>query len=456
MPKVGISHVMEVTSLDDIGLPVCLAFGGLTPGSDLRSMMKQALQSSGMDEWDERLNQVWASLETFAIGEFEQTDRQAQMVMSAGKGLAPLDARVSAMMEAVERFSARQVSGPTRWASYRQISQGEAALDPRQLLLIAPADYSDEQVLKWTVGRDLRSGQELWVPVEAATFNGAIQATGRTFVDTPTGLGAGNVLVEAICHGLAEAIEHDAWALAVANQALERAEYGLFARLGIDHGELQPENIQVPFRQLESDALEHLGEFNGWIKQMQSNRAWYRFHDITSDVGVAVISASLAGMWDGRGEGPQGGGLGAHPDARVALARALSEAAQQRLLLGLQRRMRAIRPAPASQDHTTLQTPYGASDWASLAWEIAAQQASTVSFDQLHSAEYPSIEADIDFMMESLKHCGFEQVVVVDLTRNDLETPVVKVIVPGLADYWNNTAPPNWQAIQRRLRRNQK
>jgi ribosomal protein S12 methylthiotransferase accessory factor YcaO len=44
-------------------------------------------------------------------------------------------------------------------------------------------------------------------------------------------------------------------------------------------------------------------------------------------------------------------------------------------------------------------------------------------------------------------------VIAVELTKPGLDVPVVKVIAPGLADYWNSAAPPDWRAVQRRMKR---
>jgi ribosomal protein S12 methylthiotransferase accessory factor len=463
MPQVGVTHVLELTALDSLGLPVCMAFGPLPAGSDLHALAARALGSpADSKQASEKLEQVWDSLETFPV---PAQAGNIPPVMAAGKGLSGLDARVSAMMEAVERYSARQVSTPTRRASYREMAQTEQVIDPRDLLLISPAAYDENQILEWVEGFELNSGQPTWVPVEAATFAGILLPDGRTFVDTPTGLGAGNVLEEAVCHGLAEAIEHDAWALAVARQSLASAESGLSALLFHQAGS-QTEAAEVqnsgeaPFRQLDLQALERLGELNGWLEKIGQSGGWVRFHDITSDVGVPVISASLSGIparFRGGGaasaDGPDGGGLGAHPDGRVALARALTEAAQQRLILGMQRRLQALR---ADQQGTTAsragQSPTVATvtNWSALG---QAAPGRTWQLEELHSAVLSTIQEDIEYMLQALKSRGNERAVVVTLNKPGLNTPVVKVVVPGLADYWNSAAPPDWQAIQRRLRR---
>jgi hypothetical protein len=66
MPQVGVTHVLELTALDSLGLPVCMAFGPLPAGSDLRALAAKALGSpADSKQASEGLEQVWDSLETF-------------------------------------------------------------------------------------------------------------------------------------------------------------------------------------------------------------------------------------------------------------------------------------------------------------------------------------------------------------------------------------------------------
>jgi ribosomal protein S12 methylthiotransferase accessory factor len=441
MPRVGVTHVFELTWLDSLGLPVCMAVGPLPEEMDLRSLAEQIFGASARQpQVSEKLEKVWGSLETFPFEPHGIPGAGAVTRMAAGKGLSPLEARVSAMMEAVERTSARQVSLPVKRASYRKISQGAQAIDPRDLLLISAASYDDDLRLDWVEGKELNSSGSCWVPVEAATFGGDFQGEGRTFVDTPTGLGAGNVIEEAICHGLAEVIEHDAWALSVARQALSNAEHSLFARILQDDGAFREQIDATAFRPLDPARLDSLAGLNGWMENLQREQGWVRIHDITSDVGVAVISASLSGI---AGKGPDGGGLGAHPDARVALARAVTESAQQRLILGLQARMQAARA-----NHPVQAATAGVKHWS----EQIPPQAELRPFEGIRSSELPTIQEDITYMLSALRAKGYEQVIAVELTKPGLDVPVVKVIAPGLADYWNSAAPPDWRTVQRRMK----
>ena len=54
------------------------------------------------------------------------------------------------------------------------------------------------------------------------------------------------------------------------------------------------------------------------------------------------------------------------------------------------------------------------------------------SFSEIQSFESDDFLLDIRFMIGRLEEVGLERAVVVDLTREEIKVPVVRVIVPGL------------------------
>ena len=54
----------------------------------------------------------------------------------------------------------------------------------------------------------------------------------------------------------------------------------------------------------------------------------------------------------------------------------------------------------------------------------------TISFDEIASYQHPSVNDDVEFIIERMRQSGFEQAGVVDITRQDVGIPVVRVIVP--------------------------
>ena len=137
--------------------------------------------------------------------------------------------------------------------------------------------------------------------------------------------------------------------------------------------------------------------------------------DLTSATGIATIACSIS-----EPQGPPNvmnafSGCGTHPDARIALTRALTEAAQSRLTCIQGGREDLPDHAPAKG-----------------APPVQKQQGHghTISFDDIASYQHPSVNDDVEFIIDRMRQSGFEQAVVVDITRQDVGIPVVRVIVP--------------------------
>ena len=164
MPAAGITRVADITNLDRIGIPV---FSSIRP----------------------------------------MADRGAVSVYN-GKGATPTEARVSAMMEGLERYSAEVRDRELTIARYSSL--GAEALDPVDLILPAGAEADAE--IPWVLGWDIMNDVEIQVPANAV-FHPLSSDYRRLFRTNTSGLASGNVIEEAIFHGLAEVIERDAWAL---------------------------------------------------------------------------------------------------------------------------------------------------------------------------------------------------------------------------------------------------
>jgi ribosomal protein S12 methylthiotransferase accessory factor len=56
----------------------------------------------------------------------------------------------------------------------------------------------------------------------------------------------------------------------------------------------------------------------------------------------------------------------------------------------------------------------------------------TIPYKDVASFDSDDFKKDIEFVVESLKKQGLDRVIVVDLTREEIGIPVVRIIVPGL------------------------
>jgi ribosomal protein S12 methylthiotransferase accessory factor YcaO len=436
MPAVGVTYVMELTPLDQLGIPICLATGSPEGVTNLQDYIMEVIP-----EAKTILDSLISTIDHFPP---DENSPDILPPLSAGKGLTPLDSRVSAMMEAVERFSGKRPRERPIVSSYREMKaqRDHSFVDPRRLMLIVPSGFDENQPIEWIQGTDLFNGEETWVPLGAATHNYPFVPKARIFNDTSTGLGAGNTIEEAVSHGLAESIEHDAWILAVGRSAYASLEQGIqnifFQESGKKPGIVaeQSEESESPFITVDLESLEAFEPIQELLNQFYRAGTRVTIHEISSDIRIPVFSAAIDGMPGASG----GGGLGAHPDAHLALIRALTEAAQQRLVLGL------------SRFRKTIHVP----TWRQLPWdssEFIQANGRRRDFHEIPSVINMDILDDIYTMLEALKRRGYEQVIAVDLTEPELDIPVVKVIVPGLVDFWASDAPPPWTVIQSRILR---
>jgi ribosomal protein S12 methylthiotransferase accessory factor len=142
-----------------------------------------------------------------------------------------------------------------------------------------------------------------------------------------------------------------------------------------------------------------------------------RLRDLTSPTGIATIGCTIVDRKASAGVA-DASGCGTHPDARVALTRALTEAAQTRL--AFIQGGREDLPDVLRNVGTSMDQPFAGR---------------SIAFDEIPTREHASINEDVEFMLERMRQSGFEQVVVVDVTRTAVAIPAVRVIVPR-AESW--------------------
>jgi len=265
--RFGITRLADVTGLDRIGIPVWMA---VRPNS-----------------------------KTLAV--------------SQGKGLDEAAAQASAVMEAAELATAELCPVPVRLCSMREfVSEGEPALPFDNLLRRGEQPVSESESMPWVEGFDLIRQARVWVPADLITLDPAGKAGKPSrYWQTSDGLASGNILLEAVVHGLLERIERDAgtlWSL--------RSDEDVFERC-------------VDPASLEDDAVLQLA--------VQIDQAGFqlRLFDITSDISVPVYFSTIAPIPNGRESlwkhFDLSSGMGAHPSPARAAVRAITEAAQSRV-----------------------------------------------------------------------------------------------------------------------------
>ncbi|KVX91834.1 bacteriocin biosynthesis cyclodehydratase [Burkholderia ubonensis] len=331
----------------------------------------------------------------------------------SGKGRTDDQARVSALCEALERFSSvyqgdeatvtgsmeALLAGPgcdaepihvndLQQFSERQFDAREAinALT-RDVRKQVPPRFTARDVIDWTPAWSLVSGKRRLVPLSYCYAETPDSAQADVAcVHNPNGCAAGSTLDEAILQGMLELIERDAVAIWWYNQ---------IPRPGIDLA-----SFEEPY----FDALVQEYETLGW-------RLWAL--DITHDLGVPAVAALAKNPADGRFSI----GFGCHLDARVAVQRALTEVNQ---LLDISA------DAPHPWDRAKLLDTgflYPASD-------VCLTTGST--WPPIAAATLP---AAIAHCVGKIASAGMD-VLVVDKTRPDIGLSVAQVIAPGLCHFW--------------------
>jgi ribosomal protein S12 methylthiotransferase accessory factor len=346
MELAGITRVADITNLDRIGIPV---FSSIRPAAD-----------------------------------------KGAISVYNGKGATPAEARVSAMMEGIERYSAEVHERVLLVETCSKLASETNAVDPRDL--IVPQDANPDMAIPWVEGYDLIRREEVMVPA-SGVFHPMPPNYPQLFRTNTNGLASGNVLEEAVFHGLSEVIERDAWSLVEAAKRtgprVTEVEDGLAAGL------------------IEKFAA---AEVNVLIK------------DITSDVGVPTIAAASDDL---RLKDPAllTIGMGTHTSAQVAVLRALTEVAQSRL----------TQIHGAREDTTTAdfrrQIGYDRTKRLNRHWFGDSE---TRPFSEIKSQDSEDFLDDINLMLKRLEEAGMDRAIVVDLTREEIGVPVVRVMVPGL------------------------
>ncbi len=337
-----------------------------------------------------------------------------------GKGADPASARVSALMEAIERTSAESVAGARlvrgNIADLRA-GGGPEPIDPAGFDLPDDTVWRPDAVVDWIEGHDLVSGAPVRVPLDLAT-NPPREGVLRD-VDT-NGLASGNVLLEAVVHALCEVVERD---------ILSQIEFRTV------HGDGPPPADAVDPATLPEDA-------GRWAARIAAAGHDLVVQDLTGDLGVPTFRAHLVDHDFPTRAGPLAAsfpGYGTHPDASVAVLRSITEAVQSRLAV--------IQGARDSYNEVGRDEP----------WPVRALRLRPLepgrrrSFAELPTYPTRDLREDLHFLLDRLRAAGLRSAIAVDLTRADLGVPVVRVRVPGLSSFVVNRRRVGWRCLRHLL-----
>lgn len=145
---------------------------------------------------------------------------ESNRISASGKGLTPDDARLSALGEAVERYSSLFYWPQELYYCRRSELEGRS-LDPRDLVLYRPdqyanvryAPYSEDTVLGWIPGASVKSGESVHLPAVATLMSYSAAPDELLLGVTSNGVATAGSLADAIRAATLEVIERDAFIL---------------------------------------------------------------------------------------------------------------------------------------------------------------------------------------------------------------------------------------------------
>lgn len=346
-----------------------------------------------------------------------------------GKGLTPVDSRVGALMEAIERQTALYAQPRLIESSYRELCLGRIAVaDPRSFIHARSRAYDENGPSLWMEGYDLLSEEPVLVPAGLAGYGAKYLGNNSPYqLNGTNGLASGNCLEEAICHALCELIERDAWTLADLKSrwiplAWRQKIFGQeVAQMGMDDPKAHP---RIDFQQA--------GEpLTGLLEKFESAGLQPVVRDITSDFGIPCVAANVADDFV-PGFPQVHGGMGAHPNATIAAIRALTELAQSRAV-DIQGVREDLQPAGIAV-HPCARKLQRIQHIEPQRWFLQHAGA-TRPLGELSSVENDDVGEDIRLILSRLRMRGIERAVVVDFSEPGSPFAVVRVMVPGL-EFW--------------------
>ncbi|PYS90784.1 MAG: methanogenesis marker 1 protein [Acidobacteria bacterium] len=333
-----------------------------------------------------------------------------------GKGATRLAAKAGAMMEAIERYCGERCDLEICYGSYREMRRRGAAVDPGEIIAPRFREYRPNVRLEWVEGFDLIARRPTYVPLNSVVQPYEPQRGSALYYSSTNGLASGNTIEEALCHALCEVIERDAASISVATLELAPAVGRVLNGVGV----LSSESAHATHDKFPLIALDSLPPSpTKLVHKMRAAKLRIYLRNLTSTAGIPTLECTIVEeQLDGRHLAH--GGSGTHPDARVALTRALTEAAQSRVacMQGGREDLPEI-----IKERVTFDPDY------------VFGRGPVRPFSSMRSYEHERIDQDITFLLRRLKAEGFKQIVAVNLTRPELGVPVIRVVLPQ-AETW--------------------
>jgi thioglycine synthase len=375
-------------------------------------------------------------------------DTEDSIWVYSGKGITKQHAKAGALMESIERYC----SLPSTYSksfihgTYSELSKiYNKVLHPNEVVEPVEPIYNDkESIIDYVPGFDLLKNEEVLIPAQLvfSKFSAKSPSINVFPYSHTNGLASGNVLEEAICHGLCEVIERDAVSIAdlcsssipysiVENiiKSLKNTDYDSFLINQIPEDKFVDDSNIYPDVNI-SEIVKEFEPIKFLVRKFIDAGISLLIKDITQkDIGIPTFVASSI-EWITNEYGYFAKGYGTHLDSRIALIRAITELSQTR----------AVNIQGARDDLKKIQ--YRDNDEIyKRKWQFIASSSThtndnkNIAFSKIKSYVKKDILDDIKLILNKLKKAGLKRAIVVDLTNPNVGIPVVRIIVPGLETF---------------------
>lgn len=309
------------------------------------------------------------------------------LAVSQGKGVTPELAKLSAVMESVETWHAEQPMSPVVTAPAREV-RADLVYDVLDLPRCTPSVLHEGLPLDWMPARSLVDGARTLVPMSSVllSLEQKVGWNAPALFASTNGLASGNTVVEGTLHGLYEVIERDAVTAALTG--------------GSEMG------VRVEPRTSGSTVIDEL------CSMIERAGVTLEARLVPSPTGLPCFLA-----WVACDEYPAAMfGFGCHLSTEIALSRAITEAVQARLayISGARDDLQDNIAEPGTAPRRTPSGP--AADIGDL---LPAP------------VEHACLLDDLEYVVARATEAFSHPPLVVDLTRDDIAVPVVKVVAPG-------------------------
>ncbi len=316
----------------------------------------------------------------------------------AGKGPTDIHAKVSSIMEAIERYSAEQQE-----SDEKIIKRYDPAdcLNPEELIL--PKDTYHDEELEWTKAVSIKTGDTIYVPSNAVYHPYNSKNIHHIHLSNTNGLASGNELEEAIFHGMMEVVERDAWSF-----------FEVY----------KEEKAEINCQDTDNEYIRKL------LDKFERNNVSIKLLDLTIENEIPTIAAVSEDLTL-KDPALLTLGIGTHLDPDIAAIRAITEVAQSR----------ATQIHGTREDTTRAnllrQTGYERMKRLNKHWFRKSSE--TINLEDIPDRSSDSFRKDIEITMKLLEKSGITDAYYVDLTR-EIGIPVVRVIIPEMEVYSVDTS----------------